>query len=63
MDGAVRHLAQDSLVAAAQRLNVGKIYLPVAPAAAKVGTAVEVAGNQSEAVLDDVVEGFLAVPA
>jgi len=63
MDGSVRHLAQDFLVAVARRLEFGKAYRPVAPAAAKEGTAVEAAGSPTRAVLGDAVEEFLAVPA
>lgn len=59
----MRHFAGDFLVVIVQRLKAGKAYHPAVPAAARVGTAVEVAGNPLEAVLDDAGGEILAVAA
>jgi hypothetical protein len=63
MDVAAHRFAEGFL-AAAQRVGVGKAYHhPAVPAAAEVGTAAEVAGSLTEAVLGDAGEEILAVAA
>jgi hypothetical protein len=66
MDEAVHRFAEGFLVGVVQKLEAGKAYrlaVLAVLAAAKVGTAVEVAGSLVEAVLGDAGEEILAVAA
>ena len=63
MDEAVHHFAEEFHVAVVQSLEAGKAYHPAVPVAAKVGTAVEVAGSLTEAVLGDAGGEILAAAA